>query len=203
MSQFNLTANERVVALQRFGYSEREAQFLSTAALHSGYFLRSQFGQFLGSDNSESATETLVEKIFDNCHAAAIAFDRETHLYHLCARSFYAALGEEDNRNRRRRECSTMKNKVMGLDFILAHPGATFLATEHEKVRDFMSVQGIAQSQLPAKIYGSAEGAKITRFFVEKYPIFHLQNGPVSLCFVDEGQTTPSYFKTFLADPQT
>ena len=63
-----------------------------------------------------------------------------------------------------------MKNKVMGLDFILAHPGATFLATEQEKVGYFTGILNVDSGQLPAKIYNSA--APTTRYFVEKYPIF-------------------------------
>jgi hypothetical protein len=34
---------EQVNAVQRFGYTAREASFLVTAALHSGYFLTRQF----------------------------------------------------------------------------------------------------------------------------------------------------------------
>jgi len=40
MSQIPLTNEARHEALQRFGYTEREARFLCLAALHGGYFLR-------------------------------------------------------------------------------------------------------------------------------------------------------------------
>ena len=198
MSQFHLTPKERVEALLRFGYTEREAAFLCIAALHGGYFLRSQYARFLGKDSSEEAIAELIEKVFINCHATAIAFDKDVHLYHLCARPFYAAIGEVDNRNRRLRECSTIKNKVMALDFGLAYPECAFLLTEQERVQHFTTILGIAPSQLPSKSYGSAT-ANTTRYFVEKYPIFLAKDGVPSFCFVDEGLTTPSHFKTFLA----
>src|SRR5882762_4504837 len=170
MGQIHLTADERIQALQRFDYSEHEARFLCLAALHSGYFLRRQCAQFLCQRGGSPTA--LIEKLFANCHASASSFDRNTHLYHLSARPFYSAIGQEDNRNRRERECSTIKQKLMGLDFVLTHLANTFLATEGEKVNHFTRVLGIAESKLPARIYRSARPPATTRYFVEKYPIF-------------------------------
>ena len=100
MGQIQLTNEERVQALRRFDYSEIQARFLCLVALFSGYFLSRQAAQFLAQEGGGSLAD-LVEIIFNNCHASAIAFDRNIHLYHLGARSLYAALGQEDNRNRR------------------------------------------------------------------------------------------------------
>ena len=46
-----MTNAERIQALQRLGYTEREAAFLCLAALHGGYFLRRQYAQFLGRED--------------------------------------------------------------------------------------------------------------------------------------------------------
>ena len=201
MTQILLTEEERIQALERFGYSKAEARFLLIAALHSGYFLRRQAAEFLG-DPGRGSVAALVEKIFENGHATAAAYDRHTHLYHLCTRPFYAAIGQEDNRNRRMRECSTIKNKLMALDFVLARPDAHFLATEQEKLQHFLGTLNLSESDLPARTYGAASAVPTKRYFVEKFPIFVPPNdGQVdstSFCFVDEGLTTPSHFETFL-----
>lgn len=205
MGQIHLTDPERVQSLARFDYSEVEARFLCLAALHGGYFLRRQAAQFLERADGGSVT-ALIDKIFAHGHATARAFDRNVHLYHLGARSFYAALGQSDNRNRRERECSTIKQKLMGLDFVLAHPENVFLATEEEKLQYFLSTLGLPESALPARTYRSTKTSPTTRFFVEKYPIFlpsrsHDQvpfGTPVSFCFIDEGLTTSAHFETFL-----
>lgn len=42
-----MTTQERIKALQCFGYDAHEACFLCIAALHSGYFLRRQFLLFI------------------------------------------------------------------------------------------------------------------------------------------------------------
>ena len=38
-----MTRMEQISAVEQFGYTRREAEFLVTAALHSGYFLTRQF----------------------------------------------------------------------------------------------------------------------------------------------------------------
>jgi len=47
-SRSQCDAIERVQSIQRFGYTERESQFLELAALHSGYLVRRQFNMFIG-----------------------------------------------------------------------------------------------------------------------------------------------------------
>jgi len=202
MSQIVLTTAERSEALQRFGYNEREASFLCLAALHSGYFLRRQYGEFLGRQDGGSITQ-LIEKTLDAGHVRVATYRANTHIYHLAARPFYAALGQEDNRNRRPKEPSTIKAKLMALDFVLRSPDGSYLATEQEKVDYFSSALQLEKSALPAKRYAS--GGRITeRYFVEKYPIFLHPSAQsaappvVSFCFIDEGSAGISGFTTFL-----
>src|SRR5262249_27215552 len=136
MTRELLTDCQRVEALVRFGYTARQAEFLSCAALHSGYFVRRQCEQFLGNPSRETAS-TFIDKLFANEHGKCATYAEDRHLYHLCSRPLYAALGEPDNRNRRDRQPLTIKGKLMALDFVLAHPEERYLATETEKVRHF------------------------------------------------------------------
>ena len=202
MSQIRLTNQERTQALQRLGYTERESAFLLVAALHGGYFLRRQYCQFL--DRAVGGTAaSLIEKILGKDHASVITFGGNIHVYHLAARPFYAALGQEDNRNRRLRQPETIKDKLLGLDFVLAHRDQEYLATEQEKLDYFVGVMGLGKAVLPGKRY-IGSGKTTERFFVEKFPIF--LSGPaqpasspvVSFCFVDGGAASVSGFRTFL-----
>jgi hypothetical protein len=204
MSQIPLTNDVRCEALQRFGYTPREARFLCLAALHGGYFLRRQYDQFLGQSDGGSATQ-LIEKTLAKGHTQAFTYRPRTSIYHLCARPFYQALGQVDNRNRRQRQPLTIKNKLMALDFVLGHNGNNYLATEQEKVTYFTETLRLPISSLPVKLYRSRQSrACTTRYFVEKYPIFLPENtlvgvpAIVSFCFVDEGLTTTSRLETFL-----
>ena len=52
------TRLERITALRSFGYAEREAAFLLTAALHGGYFLRRQYCSAIGTQSGDLDTLT-------------------------------------------------------------------------------------------------------------------------------------------------
>jgi hypothetical protein len=194
------TDEERVAAVQRFGYNPRESAFLCLAALHGGYFLRRQYATFLGREDGGCVAQ-LIEKALDFGHANATTFRHKTQIYHLSSRPFYARIDQESNRNRRAKEPLSIKNRLMGLDFVLAHREFRYLATQSEKLAFFVDQLCIPLSDLPAKLYRPAHTAiAAASYFVEKYPMF-LSTEPafdVSFCFVDEGMATMSRFETFL-----
>lgn len=197
MSQVQMTHQERVQSLRRFGYTEREGGFLCLAALHSGYFLRRQFSAYLGREDG-GTTAQFVEKALDLEHARVFTYQR-SQLYHLYARPFYEAIGQGDNRNRRSRQPLTIKNKLMGLDFVLAHPDYHYLETEQEKLDYFTGTLQISRSVLPAKLYrGPEDGPATARYFIDKYPVFTAAPAVASFCFVDEGMVGLSRFENFL-----
>src|SRR5713101_1628383 len=204
MSSVAMTNPERIKALQNLGYTAREAAFLCLAALHGGYFLRRQYCGFIGKEMGGTVAG-LVEKLQAQKHAVAISALNNTKIYHLGSRPFYALLGETDNRNRREHSTPAMKKRLMGLDFVLAHPNYRYLATEREKVDYFSGTIGIAVSVLPFKRYVSLKTpSTTTRYFVDKFPIFLTETTPSEprlrpcFCFVDEGSVTLSGFETYL-----
>jgi hypothetical protein len=48
-----MTNQERICNLKMLGYTDREAEFLCLAALHSGYFVRRQFLGFAGRERGK------------------------------------------------------------------------------------------------------------------------------------------------------
>ena len=141
-----MNAQDRIPALQTLGYDHAEAGFLSIAALHSGYFLRRQFLSFTGGTKGWKDV-LLLNKLKANGHCRVTAYRHNRMVYHLSAKPLYEALGEKDNRNRRERQPSTIKNKLMCLDFVLDHPAYQYLqpkrkswtisltgSTSHEKI---------------------------------------------------------------------
>ena len=189
-----MTIAEQTAAIQRFGYTAREAGFLALAALHSGYFLRRQFCPKRG-----KLAEALCRKVLALGHARTAVYARNTHLYHLCAKPLYAALEQQDNRHRRQHDPFYLRAKVMGLDYVLAHPGYRFLPTEQEKLEYFCEVRGIAQKALPAKVYTGKEQSRTERYFVDKYPVrIDPPTGKVAFCWIDDGVYSPPGFATWL-----
>lgn len=198
-----MTSTERIEALKPFGYTDREAAFLTLAALHSGYFVRRQFNCYLGQTAGRPDGE-LVRKVLANRHAKREPTAQRAQVYHLCSHPFYRAIGQGENRHRRDRAPLAVKAKLMGLDFVLTHPNVQYLATEQQKLNYFRCRLGIDLARLPQKSYRSGDGAAPTaRFFIEKYPIFleARQSGAspvVSFCYVDEGVLSTSGFESFL-----
>ena len=202
MSQITLTNDERIQSLMRFGYVEREAAFLCLVALSGGFFLRRQYCQFTQTGTGGAAT-VLIEKLIQKDHGRAVTGFGNLRVHHVSARPIYAAIGQENNRNRRERAPVAMKNRLMSLDFVLDYPAHTYLMTEQDKVSYFTRTLGIDTAELPVKSFRSPGIADSTsRFFIDKYPIFLPANAGeaagVSFTFIDEGIVTTSRFETYL-----
>jgi hypothetical protein len=198
-----MTLHERIAALERFGYDRNEAHFLVIVALHSGYFLRRQFLSFTqGTKGGKDVA--LLDTLQARGHVDVSIFRRNRRVYHLGAKPLYDAIGEKDNRNRRERQPSTIKNKLMGLDFVLENPSNEYLATEREKLQYFVTTRQIAPDDLPTRWYPSARGGDPTpKHFVDKYPLFLAppagQTTPIPhFCYVDEGLQSTDRFATYL-----
>jgi hypothetical protein len=189
-----MTFAEQTAAVQRFGYTAREAAFLSMAALHAGCFLRRQFCAKRG-----KLADALCRKVMALGHARTTVYARNTHLYHLSAKPLYAVLGQADNRHRRPHEGFYLRSKLMGFDYVLAHPGYRFLPTEQEKLEYFCEVRGIALKMLPAKVYTGHDRSRTERYFVDKYPVrIDPETGKVAFCYIDDGVQTLPGFATWL-----
>ena len=172
MSSSSMTNPERIEALKRLGYTDREAAFLCLAALQGGYFLRRHYCNFIGKE-IVGTVAALIEKLLAQQQDAAITAFNNTKIYHLGSRPFYAAIGETDNRNRREHSAALIKSRLLSLDFVLAHRDYRYLATEREKLDYFSGTLEIALSALPYKRYISLKTpSTTTRYFVDKYPIF-------------------------------
>ena len=184
---------DHTAAIQEFGYTAREAEFIALAALHSGYFLRRQYSPRRG-----KLGEMLCRKIVAQKHATARQYGGGTHLYHIHSKPLYRALGQEDNRHRKNQDSYHLRGKVMGLDYVLLHPGLRFLPTEDDKLRYFTGQLGISRGLLPTKTYQGIDGTKTARFFVDKYPIWMLPGAGVCFCYIDDGVFTAPSFPTWM-----
>jgi hypothetical protein len=167
------TVDERVRALDPWRFTPRQARFVVTVALHSGYCLRRQYMAFAGLQYGK-----VVRDFLDHLVARQIAVRERGRadrgfLYHLRARSIYRALGQEDNRNRRHASLAAIGRKLMLLDFVIAHPEVTWVATEEDKVDLFTHELGRPLTELPQQVYPAppAAAAPTIRYFPHKWPI--------------------------------
>lgn len=183
---------ERVAALRRFGYTQREAEFLELAVTYSGHFLRRQFNDFLGQPDS-GAAERFLRGADERGHLRSRRIAKRTMLHHVASYQLYRAVAEPDCRHRRERALWAVRKKVMALDYVLAHRGERFLSTSAQKLTYISGELGLSPSSFPSKAYRGAGSDQLTRrYFVHRFPI-HVadDNGSrlpvVSFCYIDDG----------------
>lgn len=148
-------------ALTTFGFTERQAAFLVTVALHGGYCLRRQYAAFAGVGYGKNVRDFLDHLVARRV-AARITYRADRgHIYHLFARPIYAALQQDDNRNRRHASPALIARKLMLLDYVLSHRDARWYATEREKV-DFFEAPNSFRPSLTAWTRRSCSSARST-----------------------------------------
>jgi len=199
---------ERINNLKKLGYTDREAEFVCFAALHSGYFVRRQFLYFIDKCRGQIAA-SFIDRTVQNGHSKAIRFRGDRTVYHLSSKIVYRALGDPDNRNRRAHEIVAIKNRLMAREFVVQNRPHQFLSTETEKTSYFCGYVKIGREHLPFKRYRSSTTRSTTdRYFVDKFPIFAscVEPGEPAIphfCYIDEGQHSTSRFEQYLQEYRT
>ena len=167
------------------GFTARQAQFLTVVGLHSGYCLRRQYAEFTGVAYGKNVRDFLDHLVTLGL-ARRLTFRRDRgHIYHLFARSIYAALQQRDNRNRRHASPALIARKLMLLDYVLLQPDREWFVTEEEKVQLFLNTLDLPSYAVPHRAYTAARPAvaPTVRYCVQKLPIF-LTREPLKVHFV-------------------
>jgi hypothetical protein len=193
---------DRARGLERFGFTPRQARFVATVALHSGYCLRRQYAAFANvayGKNVRDFLDVLVKRGL--AERFSVRADRG-HVYHLQSRSIYRVLGQEDNRNRRDASAALMARKIMLLDFALLHRDLEWLVTEEDKLNLFVDILGMRRSDLPQRAYASsAPGVEPTiHFFPHKMPMALVGDPPTARFVYLAADHVGGGFHKFLLD---
>jgi hypothetical protein len=180
-----------IPVLESVGYTEREAAFLYLVAVHSGYFLRRQYGRFIQRERGAIA-EQLLRKAVALGHVQSIACGQARFVYQLVSKEVYRAVGLTGSQHRRLKGDAQIKRRLMVLDFVLDHLGDMILDSTDAKFGFFTRNLGIGATMLPQSVRGNAQ------FFPEEFPILVGEQQFVSLTYFDEGALSTSAFENFL-----
>jgi hypothetical protein len=196
-----MTFEERASQLMsRFALTPRQARFLVLVALIGGYCLRRQYTAFAGISTGKNPRAFLDGLVARHLAARTHPRGNRGYLYHVKARALYDALDLSNNRNRRMVSAPRQARRLMLLDYAIAHPNATWYATEHDKVELFTTAFHVATANLPGREYQGVEGTATLRHFVAKFPIYFVPGDP-TLCFLTLGlETTGRTVARFLTD---
>ena len=160
----HLKGRER--ALEPFGLTGLQAEWIALASLHGGVFTRAQLSDWLGA--SRFKVLRLVQALKDRMLLA-----EETvgglKVCRVCARGVYRALGAEDVRFRRITSTEVVVRRLLSFDYVIEHPGLPWLPTGSERVAAFEAL-GIDRALMPFRVYrGAAGGAR--RYFPRGMPV--------------------------------
>lgn len=156
------------------GVGRRTAEWTAHAALHAGVFTRLQLRAWLQSPNPD-AERAEASRIITALRDFELVTEEELPgigcYEHIQAKQVYRALGESDNRNRRRPAREKALERLLCLDYVLDHPDEAWLPTEGGKT-SACEQAGIDRGTWPRRVYPAKDGEReTTRHFVEKFPL--------------------------------
>jgi hypothetical protein len=141
--------------------------------LHAGVFVGRQYAGFAGITHGQKVHDfienLLVRRLVTPIELGSTG---RTRIFHVHYKPLYAAIGEPDNRNRRRVTVDRAIERLMVLDAVLADQSVTWLGSEREKRRYFRERLGdvLRDDEYPRLVFG--ERPNVTaRYFTDKLPI--------------------------------
>jgi hypothetical protein len=192
-----MTSQERVAAVEKAGFTRRQAAFLVTVMVHSGVCLGRQycaFSRIVRGQKMQDFFSSLVTRRVATAYAAA---HRRAWVYHVHSKRLYASIGEPNNRNRKPVTLARALERLMLLDAVIAEPSLRWLGSEPEKVEHFGRTTTLRVSELPALSFGM--GAQRTvRFFPDKLPIGVANDERTHVFVYLINRETPVDFRAFL-----
>src|SRR5262245_14093691 len=93
---------QRVQAVSEYGFTPRQAAFLTTVMLHAGVCLPRQYTTFCGIVFGHTTRDFFAQLTARGFATAHPCWRRGGTFYHVHHKGLYRAIGEPDNRHRRR-----------------------------------------------------------------------------------------------------
>ena len=179
----------REEALEPFGWSQEDTEWVAMVCLNSGMFTRTQYADYFNVHHSQAAR--FVQSLVDLGLAVdepipVISTRNRTRVCRITHKSIYRELGVPNIQHRRNAGLSVYLRRLLSLDYVIDHSDLEWLPTEDEKVR-FCTHYGVPHNRLPHRIYGGAAGC-VARYFHLKLPF---AGGPTcTFVYVDPGNDT-------------
>src|SRR5438876_930079 len=143
-----MTWDERLRAICRLGFTERQAGFLVTVMLNAGVCVGRQYCAFARIAYGQKMHDFFQSLLARGFATAKACGHHKARLYHIQYKPLYRAIGEPDNRNRRPTTLPRAVERLMVLDAVLADRDRKWLATEHDRLAYFTLTDRIPRSGL-------------------------------------------------------
>ena len=191
-----MTFDERVQAVAKKGFTDRQARFLTTVMLHTGVCVPRQYARFCSIVYGAKTRKFFAKLVRLRYASMYDCRHNRARIYHINQRALYAAIGEADSRLRKPVTLNHAIQRLMVLDAIVEDPDLVWLGTADEKAAHLLALTRIEQADLPNVSIGEGE-ARMVRYFPDRLPIgIHLAGRGVVVYVVTD--PTLDDFREFL-----
>jgi hypothetical protein len=130
-----MTLDDRVAAVARLGFTERQAGFLVHVMLFSGVCIPRQYATSAGIAYGHNVTEFFSKLVQRGDATDCRCLHNRGRVYHVHGRKLYDAIGEPRSLHRRPVPAGRVIERLIRLDGVIASPTVRWLVSEDEKVR--------------------------------------------------------------------
>ena len=162
--------HERVQAVAKQGFTERQARFLTTVMLHAGVCVPRQYARFCGIVHGEKTRKFFAKLVRLRYASMYDCRHNRARVYHLNQRALYATIGETESRLRRPVTLNHAIQRLMVLDAIVEDPELVWLGTAEEKALHLTTLLRMEPEDLPHITVGEGD-ARAVRNFPDRLPI--------------------------------
>jgi hypothetical protein len=128
-----MTFDERLQAVAKKCFTDRQARFLTTVMLHAGVCVPRQYARFCGVVYGEKTRKFFAKLVRLQYASMYDCRHNRARIYHVNQRALYAAIGEADSRLRKPVTLNHAIQRLMVLDAIVEDPDLVWLGTTDEK----------------------------------------------------------------------
>ena len=128
-------SQDRIAAVVKLGFTERQARFLVLVMQHSGVCLLRQYTAFAGIVHGQKTRNFFAKLVSRRFATAYRCRHNRGHIYHVHHKALYRAIGETNSRHRRPLSPDRIIQGLATLDAVLATPTIEYLATADEKTQ--------------------------------------------------------------------
>ena len=185
----------REKALEAFGWTGKQAEWIALVCLHSGVFTRAQCARFM--DAHPEQVRRCVHALIAERIASEETEPGITGIGRVCrifSRPVYRALGAEHIRHRRGASTEVLVRRLLSLDYVIEHTDLPWLPTEPEKVAAFDAL-GVERSLLPVRVYRGA-ARETRRHFPVKLPVA-LDSARALFVYAEPGHDTATALRSW------
>jgi hypothetical protein len=130
-----MDSQDRIAAVVKSGFTERQARFLVLVMQHSGVCLLRQYSTFAGIVHGQKTRKFFAKLVSRRFATAYACRHNRGHVYHVHHKALYRAIGETDSRHRRPLSPHRIVQGLATVDAVLATPTIEYLATADERTQ--------------------------------------------------------------------